>query len=351
MDRLESYLDQICRSMGGPRSLREHVRQELREHLLDARDRHRAAGLSDDEALASALEEFGRPEDLRLELEATHGHRMLAVVIDRAMQWKERTMRAKWLWSSWANLTLGLVIIFELLFIAFNVYFIFPKYQAIVSNVFTNAESLRQPGALWMPVFLNRLKTVEEHHAWWILLAAAVAIGLFEWRVRGENKTLMRLSALGTSALGLFLVVIVMTVSLVVTFCLATPDLVPMVRPWAVEQVASIDAAIDGIEQARVKKEWDTMRERAEQASSAAERLARGPALRSLLGRSASPTLGELRNIVQATSENLLEVQKAIREKDENRLSTSLQALRETYEPVRDVSKRPSVWERQRPQD
>ena len=36
---------------------------------------------------------------------------------------------------------------------------------------------------------------------------------------------------LGTSALGLFLVVIVMTVSLVVTFCLAAPELGPMVRP------------------------------------------------------------------------------------------------------------------------
>ena len=45
MDRLEHYLDQICRSIGGPRSLREHVRQELREHLLDAVAQHKAAGL------------------------------------------------------------------------------------------------------------------------------------------------------------------------------------------------------------------------------------------------------------------------------------------------------------------
>ena len=115
--------------------------------------------------------------------------------------------------------------------------------------------------------FLERLETVEQNYGWSILLAAAAAIGLFEWRVKGENKSLMRFSALGTSALGLFLVVIVMTVSLVVTFCLATPELGPMVRPWAVEQVASIDAAIDGIEQARVKKDWDTMQEQAEQAS------------------------------------------------------------------------------------
>ena len=194
----------------------------------------------------------------------------------------------------------------------------------------------------------ERLETVEQKYGWSILLAAAAAIGLFEWRVKGENKSLMRFSAPGTSALGLFLVVIVMTVSLVVTFCLATPELGPMVRPWAVEQVASIDAAIDGIEQARVKKDWDTMQDQAEQASSATERLARGPAIHSLVGWSASPTLRKLRDDVHATTENLRDVQKAIREKDEIRLSTSLRELRNSYEPVRDVSKRSPASGRER---
>jgi len=346
MDRLERYLDNICRSIGGPRSLREHVRRELRGHLLDARDQHRAEGLSDDEALTSALEEFGRPEDLRLELEAAHGHRMLGVAIDRAMQWKERTMRARWLWASWANLTVGLVITLELLFIALNGYFILPKFQSLVYDGFIDAGSVHHAGGSWMLVFLDRLGTVQENYTWWILLAALVAIGLFEWRVKGENKSLMRLSALGTSALGLFLVVIVMTVSLVVTFCKATPSVGPMVRPWAVEQVASIDAAIEGIEQARVKMEWGMMREQAEQASSATERLGRGPAIYSLVGWGTSPTLGELREKVQATSENIKKVQKAIHEKNQDLLSRSLHELAKSYEPVRDVSKRPPAWGR-----
>ncbi len=96
MDKLEQYLDQVCRSIGGPRSLRQHVRQELREHLRDAAAEHRAAGLSEDEALDRALADFGGPEQVRSELEATHGHRLLPVVIDKAMQWKEQTMKAKW---------------------------------------------------------------------------------------------------------------------------------------------------------------------------------------------------------------------------------------------------------------
>lgn len=344
MDPLERYLDSICRSIGGPRSLREHVRRELRGHLLDARDQHTAEGLSDDEALTLALEEFGRPEDLRLELEAAHGHRMLGVAIDKAMQWKERTMRARWLWASWANLTVGLVITLELLFIAFNRYFIVPKFRVLVNDGFIDAGHVRQAGGSWMIVFLNRLGMVQENYTGWILLAALVAIGLFEWRVKGENKALMRLSALGTSALGLFLVVMLMTVSLVVTFCLTVPQVGPMVRPWAAEQVANIDAAIEGIEHVRVNKDWDAMREQAERASSATARLGQGPAIRSLAGWGTSPTLAELQEKVQTTTENINEVQRAIRDKDEDRLGKSLRDLEKSYGPVRDLSKRPPAW-------
>ncbi len=100
MDKLEHYLDQVCRSVGGSRALRQHIRQELREHLRDAAAEHRAAGLSAEEALARALADFGGPEQVRSELEATHGHRLMAVVVEKAMQWKEATMKTKWLWTT-----------------------------------------------------------------------------------------------------------------------------------------------------------------------------------------------------------------------------------------------------------
>ena len=45
------------------------------------------------------------------------------------------------------------------------------------------------------------------------------AWGLFEWRVRSENKPFMRLSALGTAALGLTVgLVVVATAVMVVAF-------------------------------------------------------------------------------------------------------------------------------------
>src|SRR5437763_2226988 len=104
MDKLEHYLDQVCRGIGGPRALRQHVRQELREHLRDAAAEYKAAGLSEGEALDRALEDFGGPEEVRSGLGATHGHRLLPVVIGKGMRWQEGSMKAKWLWTSVAYL-------------------------------------------------------------------------------------------------------------------------------------------------------------------------------------------------------------------------------------------------------
>src|SRR5688572_28432611 len=97
-DKLERYLDQVCRGIAGPRELRQHVRQELRGHLMDAVAEHRTAGLDEATAVERALADFGGPEEVRAELEATHGHRLLGVIIDKAMQWKETTMKGKYLW-------------------------------------------------------------------------------------------------------------------------------------------------------------------------------------------------------------------------------------------------------------
>ncbi|MGH7137241.1 MAG: permease prefix domain 1-containing protein [Pirellulales bacterium] len=102
MDELEHYLDGVCRRMGGAKALREHVRQELREHLLDAADRYRREGLSESAALARAIDDFGGPDEVRSELEATYGHRLMAVVIDKAREWKQKMVDARWLWSTWA---------------------------------------------------------------------------------------------------------------------------------------------------------------------------------------------------------------------------------------------------------
>ena len=158
MDKLERFLDRVCRSMGGPKALRQHVRQELREHLLDAAAEHRTAGLTDEAALDRALEDFGGPDELRSDLEATHGHRLLPVVLDKAMQWKERTMRARWLWETWAYLALAIVILLDLMWICFGNLYLVPKFQRLMQDGVIDPAILDEHSMGWMPAFLSRLQ-------------------------------------------------------------------------------------------------------------------------------------------------------------------------------------------------
>lgn len=338
MDKLEHYLDQVCRSVGGPRALRQHLRQELREHLQDAVTEHKAAGLSEAEALERALADFGGPDEVRAELEAAHGHRLLPVVIDKAMQWKERTMRARWLWTTWAYIaTVGLIAL-ELLFISFHVVFVLPKFQKLTQDGVIDPVIFEEQGLTWVPRFLNGLSDLVDHFTTWLLLAVAVLWGLFEWRVKTENKPFIRMSAFGTAAVGLLVVIVLMSGSLVVSFELGAPALGPMTRPWALEQVATIDAAVGGLKQALEKKDWAAMQEQAEKASAATGRLLKGPAVVALVPRGNGAQTNELRARLKSASERLAEAQQAIRDKDAGRLAAALKQFREVYGPVRDAA-------------
>jgi hypothetical protein len=309
--------------------------------LLDAVAGHRAAGLSEPEAVARALDEFGRPEQVRSELEATHGHRVMAVVIDKALQWKERTMRAKWLWATGAHLGLSLVIALEALFITFLVMFIVPKFKKLMGDGIVDPAVLEEQGAMWMPSFLGHLATVTGHYTTYIVFGAVVVWGLFEWRVRGENKSLMRLSALGTVATVLAAVVIVATGSMLVSMMLAMPAMGQMARPFAVEQVTTIDTSAAAIEQAVAKKDWPTALEQTERTSSALHRLSSGPALTSLKMSNEPPTAADLRAQTKSAHEHLRAVRQAVAEKEADRADGALGEFRKAFGPVREASKRP----------
>lgn len=339
MDKLEHYLDQVCRGISGPRSLRQHIRQELREHLRDAVAEHRAAGLSEEAALARALEDFGGPEQVGSELAATHGHRLMSVVIDKAMQWKEMTMRAKWLWTTWAYLAVAGVIAMEVLWITFAVIFLVPKFQELLQDGLIDPAILDDQGVAWMVSFLKGLSHVGDRYTTFLVLLAAAAWGLFEWRVRSENKPFMRLSALGTVAVGLMVVAVLTAGSLVIPYMLGAPATGRMARPFALLQIAKIDTSVGALEQALAKKDWQMMQEQANQASDAMSRLAgAGPAVPSLTSRYEPPTVEELRAQVKAAGEAILEAQQAIHAKDAGRLEPALQKFRGLYGPVRQAA-------------
>jgi len=339
MDKLEQYLDQVCRGIAGPRSLRQHVRQELREHLLDAAAAHKAAGMSEEAALARALEDFGGPEQVRAELEATHGHRVMGVVLDKAMQWQERTMKAKWLWTTWAHLAVVLLIALELLFIIFNVVYLIPKYQKLRHYGLIDPAIDEEQGVGWMTRFLLGLSHVAGHYTTYLLLATAAAWGLFEWRVKSENKSFIRLALLGTVAVALMVVVTLTAGSQMVQFYLAAPATGKLVRPWTTEQVSTIDVSISRLEQAQAKNDWETMREQAELASGAVNRLSAAPVVPHLV-RADGPTEEELRADLKTAQGSLQEGLQAIRDEDAGWLEVSLKQFHQAYKPVREAAQR-----------
>ena len=100
MNELERYLDQVCPSLRVSSSLRRHLREELKEHLTEAIEANVAEGLSQEDAAARAIAAFGPPAMVGEGLEAVYGRRLFSVVIEKAMEWKEKTMKTGWKWTA-----------------------------------------------------------------------------------------------------------------------------------------------------------------------------------------------------------------------------------------------------------
>jgi hypothetical protein len=341
MDKLEQYLDQVCRRIGGPKALRLHIRQELGEHLRDAVAQHRAAGLAQEAALAKALEEFGNPAEVRSELEATHGQRLLAVAIDKAIEWKEMTMKSKWLWLTWAHLALVSVIVVEVLWILFLTMMIVPRFQVLTRDGIIDPATLEYQALSWMPGFLERLRPSLGNLSILYIVIPLLLWILFEWRVRSENKTFMRLSALGTVAGGLAVVAILAAGSLVISFALGVPAVGRLARPYALDRIAQIDTSIGALEQAIAKNDWETMQNQADRASQALDELAHAaPAAHALAPPNEPGTVKALQMQLNIANERLRGASESIREKNLEKLETALNEFRPSYRVVREAAKK-----------
>jgi hypothetical protein len=296
--------------------------------------------MSEAEALDRALVDFGGPEQVRTELEATHGHRLLPVVIDKAMQWKEKTMKAKWLWITWVHLVLLLVIALEVLSLTFASVFLVPKFEKFVHDGLIDPAVLQETPAHWIPSFLRSLKGVADYTTW-MVLGVVVAGGLFEWRIRGENKSFIRLSALGTLAAALMVAVVLAWASLTLPFFLGLPDLGRVSAPMAREQMATVDTAASVIERAIPNKDWEAIQENVNRASRGVDTLAN---MRFAHSAMTSPqqklTVDDLRERLNATKESLREAQQAIQAKDAGKLEAAMKEFRQSYGPVREAAKK-----------
>lgn len=253
---------------------------------------------------------------------------------------QEKSMKAKWLWSSWAHLALALVVALEIAFITFNVIFIIPKFQKLMADGMIDPLIVEDHGVSWMPGFLNELNYVGGHYTTWILLGVLVVIALFEWRVRSENKSFIRLSALGTAAVGLMVVIMLMAGSLAISFCLGVPALGRMVLPFGQEQVAALEDSIDGLEIALAASDWAAADEQADKASHVLNLLNMGPALTSLARNGDGARLDDLRAKLREAQQALGETRQAIAARNIERARTETGRARTAIEPLRTAARR-----------
>ena len=325
MNVVESYLDRVCSSLGGSSSLRRHIREELEEHLLEAIERYTTQGLPREEATARVIKEFGTAEIVGKELEAVHGRRPVMVMMEKAMAWKEKTLKTGRLWNLVAHIALGLVLAVEALFVCSAAVYIFPKLESSYMNL---GEPLPEYPRWVMDLNSSLLSN------WFVWLPLVViAWGLFEWRYRGENKSGVRLAAGGVASLGMMAIVFTVTVAMVVPFALL-PGMIQMQRAETVvlEKTLQAETSFNQLSRAIDREDWPAATKSGQELRNALEFLARtGSAVPALAVLNRQEELDEIRDLLTRVSEISNKVYSSSHKKDREELKKHYSDLEEAY--------------------
>lgn len=312
MNEIERFLDQACRSVSGSASLRRHLREELKEHLEEAVEGFVAAGMSKDEAVQRAIEEFGEPALVREGLEAVHGRRLTALFIEKAMDWREKTMKTGWKWSFVAQFTILLVIALQVLFIAFMLVFIFPR-------TLEQCRSLEKtPEYLITCINLTRPFAMMMEFQIFLLLLFGGGWGLFEWKCRSENKSTIRIAAGAVLALIVTLVLVYVTaVNIIVWVQIPHWIVTGEVEKSIYQNVSEGSDAFARLTQAVEKRNWSAVDESALGLENAFRPLRyQGAAAPILAGLAGMEDISEIRRLLNEIAELSDDVHDGIRDGD-----------------------------------
>lgn len=184
MNEIERYVGKVCRTVGGSADLRRHLREELLAHLEEAVDAKVSEGLSREEAVKVAIDDFGDLESIEKELERVHGRSLLGVVVAKAMQWKERTMKSTWKWSFAASFVLAATLAAQMAFFFFFAVKVMPCVREMASS--WNREPMASvKGIVALTAFIGANLHI-------IIALFLTSWLLFEWRCRSERKPFIR---------------------------------------------------------------------------------------------------------------------------------------------------------------
>ena len=182
MNDIDRYLDQACRQVNGPDSLRAHLRKELKEHLEEAIDARVAVGMSQADATAKAIEDLGDPEIIRDGMESVYGAGETSLFVEQAIKWNDKR------WHRLAQI--GLVLIIATL----------PGVSVFLLIMFAPVvETLFEIAGAELPVYYEGMKSVAvflQRYLPGLILLAAVVGWLFERKFKSKNKTQIRTAIL-----------------------------------------------------------------------------------------------------------------------------------------------------------
>jgi hypothetical protein len=151
---------------------------------------------------------------------------------------------------------------------------------------------------------------------------------------------LIRLSVLGTAAMGLMVAVVLTAGAITLSFFLGLPAMDRIAAPFGMEQMARIDTSVGAIERALPKKDWEAMQENVSRASGSVNTLVNVPfAIPGATSQRERP-MDECRALLNAANESLRQAQQAIQAKDAERLEAALRDFRKSYGPVQEAAKK-----------
>ena len=187
MKEIENFLNRVCRFLRVAPSLKKHIREELQEHVVEAMEAHRKEGLSEEEALQRAIEEFGSPDTVGDQLSSIHSQNFFSFVLDRAMVWRERTMKTGWKWNFVALTAMALVIGIESLMSMACAVYVLPRVT----------ETFKMLGLPFPRICDGMLTSVRFFRDYWFVPLCILGGGwtLFEFKCRRESKSSIRLAS------------------------------------------------------------------------------------------------------------------------------------------------------------
>jgi hypothetical protein len=196
-------------------------------------------------------------------------------------------------------------------------------------------DEMTEAAAERMFSILHGVEWAWQHLLWWLVLLAT-GLGLFEWRVRSDNKSFMRLSILCTLALGLMVVIALMSASLSLPFMVGMPSLVQMSVPSALQQTSAIDSSVGALDKMVAKKDWPLITSNSQQTAEGLDRLEKVMKSIREVSKNKQPKVDEVLAQIESSKVALLEAQQAARNKNARELEAAMKKFHQSYDPVRE---------------